>query len=258
MDFSEDGTVALYQIEPSPDGKLVAYSLSDGGSDWRTWHVRDTKTGKDLDDFITYTKFTSVSWTPKGRSFYYSRYPEKTAGKGDGSKAVSIYHHRIGQPQINDTLVYSLPESPRHNPYAEVTEDGEHLIISVSEGFESNAVHVMKSSDPDSVVRLMDKWDGLYGFLGSHDGELFFTTTYQAPNWRVVAVDMNKPEPENWREVIATKEQALDDVELTGGQIFANYLRDAKSFVEVYTPDGQRLKSLELATNTIWNGLLLV
>ncbi len=246
MDFSEDGTVALYQVEPSPNGELVAYSLSDGGSDWRTWHVRDTKTGKDLDDFITYTKFTSVSWMPDGRSFYYSRYPQKSEGKGDGSKAVSVYRHRIGQPQINDTLVYSVPENPRHNPYAEVTEDGSQLIISVTEGYESNAIHVMKSSDPDSVVRLMDKWSALYSFLGSNDGELFFSTTYKAPNWRVVAVDLNKPEPENWREVIAAKEQALDDVELTGGQIFANYLRDAKSFVEVYAPNGERLKSLEL------------
>ncbi|MFK8029187.1 MAG: prolyl oligopeptidase family protein [Gammaproteobacteria bacterium] len=246
MDFSEDGTVALYQIKPSPDGKWIAYSLSDGGSDWRTWHIRNTKTGKDLDEVITYTKFTSVSWTPDGNSFYYSRHPQKAPGKGDGNKAVSVYRHRIGQPQVNDTLIYSLPESPRYNPYAEVTEDGKYLVIGVSEGYNANAVHVMDANDPDDVVRLMDKWDALYGFLGSHGNELFFNTTLGAPNWRVIAVNPDNPDPANWREVVAESTDALEDVELTGGQIFVNYLRDAKSFVEIYTPDGEKLKALEL------------
>ncbi|MEM7083460.1 MAG: prolyl oligopeptidase family serine peptidase [Pseudomonadota bacterium] len=246
MDFSEDGTVALYQVEPSPDGTLVAYSLSDGGSDWRTWRVRNTETGQDLDDFITYTKFTSVSWTPDGRSFYYSRYPAKSDGVGDGSKAVSVYRHRIGQPQINDVLVYSVPENPRYNPYAEVTENGKQLVIGISEGYNANAVHLVDSTDPDNVVRLMDDWDALYWYLGQIDNELYFVTTNQAPNWRVIAVDPNTPSPANWREVVATTDEAIDDAKLTGGQLFINYLRDAKSFVQVHSPAGELLTELAL------------
>lgn len=246
MEFSEDGTVALYQVEPNPDGTLVAYSLSDGGSDWRTWHVRDTRTGKDLDDVIRYTKFTSVSWAPDGRSFYYSRYPQISEGKGDGSKAVSVYHHLLGQSQEKDKQVYALPENARHNPYAYVTDDGKHLVISVSEGFNANAVHVMSADNPQDVTRLMDQWDGLYYFLGKSDDEFFFSTTHNAPNWRVIAVRLDAPEPDRWREVIPEREEAIDDVELTGGQIFASYLRDAKSHVEIYTPDGEVLKTLQL------------
>jgi prolyl oligopeptidase len=242
--LSTDATASLADYSISPDGRFVAYAVSDGGTDWDTWRVREVETGRDLPDVIGDTKFTGVSWLPDASAFYYSRYPRGADGKADDQQQVSVYRHRLGSAQSEDQRVYTVTENPRHNPYGTVTEDGRWLVIAVTHGFESNAIHLRDLAKPEApVVRLFDQWDGIYDFLGVTDGRLFFRTTQGARRGRVIAVD---PATRAVAEIVPEAKQTLYQASLAGGQVIANYLEDARTRVAIYGRDGQRQRDLRL------------
>ncbi len=242
--LSKDGTASLADYSISPDGRYVAYAVSDGGTDWDTWRVREVDTGRELSEVIGDTKFTGVSWLPDASAFYYSRYPKGADGKGDDQQQVSVYRHRIGTSQSTDESVYATPENPRHNPYGTVTEDGRWLVFIVAYGFDSNAVHLRDLAKPDApVVRLLDKWDAIYDFLGAMDGKLYFRTTLAAPRGRVIAIDPAAPAVV---EIVPEAEATLHQASLVGGHVIASYLEDARSRVVVHGQDGRRLRDLSL------------
>ena len=141
--FSEDATIALASWVPSPDGKWLAYSTSDGGTDWKTWRIRNVDTGEDLDDEVSRCKFTGASWSGDSTGFFYSRYPAFEDGTGDGSKTTSVYFHRRGTAQEADEHVYTIPGETTKNPYATVTQDGSYLIISERDGYDANDVYYL-------------------------------------------------------------------------------------------------------------------
>ena len=114
--LSADATASLADYSISPDGRYVAYAVSDGGTDWDTWRVREVETGRDLPDLIGDTKFTGVSWLPDASAFYYSRYPKGADGKGDDQQQVSVYRHRLGAAQADDERVYAITGEPAPQP----------------------------------------------------------------------------------------------------------------------------------------------
>jgi prolyl oligopeptidase len=234
--LSNDATASLADYSISPDGRYVAYAVSVGGSDWDTWHVREVDTGRDLPDLIRDTKFTGVSWMPDASAFYYSRYPKGADGKGDDQQQVSVYRHRLGTAQEADETVYATPDNVRHNPYGLVSEDGRWLVLVISYGFDSNAIHLRDLSKPDApVMRILDKWDGIYDFLGATGNRLYFKTTQGAPRGRVIAIDPAKPEPV---EIVPQAAARLYQASLAGGHVITNYLEDARSRLRVYRMDG--------------------
>ncbi len=234
--LSSDGTASLADYSISPDGRYVAYAVSDGGTDWDSWRVREVDTGRDLPDLIRDTKFTGVSWVPDASSFYYSRYPTGADGRGDDQQQVSVYRHRLGTAQQDDEAVYATPENPRHNPYGLVSQDGRWLVLVISYGFDSNAIHLRDLSKPDApVMRILDKWDGIYDFLGAVGERLYFKTTQGAPRGRVIAIDPARPEPV---EIVPEAQARLYQASLAGGHVIANYLEDARSRLRVYRMDG--------------------
>ena len=243
----DDATISLAAYEASPDGAYVAYGVSDGGTDFKIWRILNVETGEDLDDELRHMKFSGVSWAPDGESFYYSRYPELADGSSDDSRQVSVFQHRLGTAQSEDVHVYSIDADDGQDPYALVTDDGRFLIFNVFEGYSANAVHIRNLEVADSpAIRLLDEWDALYIFLGNRGDELFFETTHQAPNRRVVAIDATNPDPESWREVVPEQENVLAGASLVGGRIVARYLIDAKSQVQLYDLEGQRSGEVEL------------
>ncbi|HRP12633.1 MAG TPA: hypothetical protein PLK37_16530, partial [Terricaulis sp.] len=131
-----DGANAIGSFHPSPDGSLLAYTVQDGGSDWRIVRVIDVATGEALADEVRWAKFTPVEWHPDGRSFYYSRYPEPPAGEMFTALNYNhaVYRHRVGAPQSEDQLIYTRPEHPRDSVRAEVSDDDRWLVITVSRG----------------------------------------------------------------------------------------------------------------------------
>lgn len=244
--FSEDGTVSLSQAIPSPDGELLAYSISDGGSDWRQWRVRNVATGEDLPDMIMHTKFTGVSWSRDSSGFFYSRYPLNETGAADDSKPVGIYYHAIGTQQEEDSDIYALNHETR-NPYGTVTEDGKYLVVTVWDGYASNAVHYLTLDEGSApAIELLVDWDALYIFLGNKDSEFYFQTTNNAPNGRVIAIDIEQPDASAWREVVAEQPEALESATLVGGHVVAQYLKDAQSLVRVHDMDGKHLRDVAL------------
>lgn len=244
--FSKDGTVSLSQAVPSPDGKLLAYSISDGGSDWKQWRIRDIETGEDLPDMLVHTKFTDVSWSRDSSGFYYSRYPIGGNGKADDGRPVSVYYHAIGTTQDKDAEIYAL-DHPTRNPYGTVSEDGRFLVITVWDGYESNAIQYMALDEGSApAVALLDEWDALYHFIGNSGTTLYFQTTNDAPNGRVIGIDVEQPDRDAWEELVAEQEETLEGSGIIGEHIVAEYLKNAQSLVKVHELDGSFVREVAL------------
>ncbi len=168
-------------------------------------------------------------------------------GEADDSQQVSVYYHRIGTPQAEDTHVYSITDHETRNPYAEVTDDGRYLIVGVFDGYDSNGVYYQELGKPDTpVVKLLDEWDALYDLLGNKDDIFYFSTTHDAPKYRIVAVDLKNPAPDNWQEVVPEAEETIEGASLAGGHLIVQYLKDARSLVKVFDLEGQQTREVEL------------
>ena len=245
--FRDDATIALASYEVSPDGRYIAYGVSDGGTDWKTWRIRDIATGEDFPEVLDYIKFSGVSWQEDATGFYYSRFPVGSDGRGDGSKTVSVYYHRVGTDQANDEMVYSIPDHDDRDAYASLTEDQRYLIINVSVGFSTNAVYYRDLRDPNAdVIHLLDAWDARYSFVGNEGSTFYFHTNKSAPRWRLVAVDINTPDPGHWRDIIPESQETLRDVSYVGGRLVGEYLSDAHAMVKVFDTQGLEVREVDL------------
>jgi prolyl oligopeptidase len=249
----EDATIALSQWSPSPDGKLVAYALSDGGTDWNTWHFRRVAEGTDLPVTLKFSKFWPVSWARDSSGVYYSRYPVKagesaaTAERGDDAGRPDVYFHKLDQPQTADRLVYQVTDHPSRVPAAQVTEDGRYLIINLFDGYETNGVLVQDLRKPGARPQpLFVAWDALYNFMGSKGDELYFQTTHAAPLGRVIAVHPDKPQVTAWRSVVPQAAYAISSSGYIGGRILIEYTRDARSVVKLFEVSGAEAGEVKL------------
>lgn len=245
--LAADRTVALAAYAVAPDGRHVAYATSDGGSDWKTVRIRAVDTATDLPDELALVKFTPLSWTPDSQGLYYSRYPLQDAGRGDDSKQVSIWYHAVGTPQASDRFVYAIDDHPTRNPYGAVSDDGRWLVITVSDGFASNGVYLLDLATPDAeAVRLLDRWDARYEFLGNRGREFYFLTTAGAPHGRIVAIDLDHPAPADWRVVVTERAEIIDGATWASGRFVVRYLADAHSLLRLYDADGGAGRELPL------------
>ncbi len=241
--LSKDGTVALTTYVLSDDGSKLAYGLAIAGSDWQEWKVRDVVTGKDLDDHLRWIKFSDVSWSADGRGFFYSRYDEPKPGeKLTGVNYFQkLYYHRLGSPQADDKLIYERKDEKEWGFDGNVTDDGQYLVISIWRGTErKNQIFYRDLSRDDApVVELIQGFEAQFDVI-DNDGHTFWVRTdLNAPRYRVIAIDLRKPERDQWREVIPQSEDVLEGANVIGGQFVANYLHDARSRVLLYDLQGQ-------------------
>ncbi|MBA3947774.1 MAG: S9 family peptidase [Herpetosiphonaceae bacterium] len=249
-ELSTEGTVALTAFDVSDDGQLLAYALSASGSDWQTWQVRDVASGRDLSDHLQWSKFSSAVWTNDGTGFYYCRYD--APAEGMASKETNYYHkvffHRIGTEQAADSLVYERPDQKDWLFDTAHSDDGHYLILYVSKGTQvENGVFFQDlQSEDGTVVELLKDFDASYRFIGN-DGPLFyFMTDCGAPLSRVIAIDIERPDPSYWREVIPETADTLQDVHLVHDRFIAAYLHDAHSRIQLFTSSGTFLRTVEL------------
>jgi len=249
--FSEDGTVALTTLAISRNGRYVVYGLSEAGSDWRTFRIRDVETGADFPETLRWIKFSGAAWMPDYSGFFYSRYPRPTDDTlAAANRNQKLYFHRLGTDQSEDVLIYERPDDPGLGFGAEVTHDGRYLIINVWKGTDTrNRVYYKDLSQPDGpVVRLLDDFDASYEFVGNIGTTFYFLTNLDAPNGRLIAIDISRPERANWRTLIPESGAVLQSVTLAGGRFVVRALEDVKTRLTVHALDGTPLDTIALPT----------
>jgi prolyl oligopeptidase len=251
--LSADGTVSIGSYVLNQDGSRLAYSLSDGGSDWRSWVVLDVATGQKFAERLAGIKFSDISWAPDGQGFFYSRYPESAiAGVYDDTRQVSVWHHEVGSPQSDDRLVYAVDDHQTRNPYGLMSEDGRYLVINLFDGYAANGVYLlpMEAGKPSGkLLRLFDGWDARYEYLGNVAERFLFKTTHDAPRGRIIEVNPGQPDADQWRTLVAERAQAIESATLTGGLLMLRYIVDAHAEVQIFSLQGSDLGRIELPGN---------
>jgi prolyl oligopeptidase len=247
--LSKDGTIALSGFSISDCGKFLAYGLSSGGSDWQEWRIRDVETGKDFPDVIKWVKFSGASWSKDSKGFFYSRYPEpnEKTKLEETNFNQKLYYHRIGTSQAEDILIYERPDQKRWGFSGYVTEDGKYLIITVSQGTDPrNLIFYKDLSQPNSeVVELISEFENDYIFLGNDDTVFYFQTDNNAPRRRIIAIDIQKPEKSNWREIIPQAEETISNANIVGNYLIVSYLKDAYTQTKIYDLSGKFVREVK-------------
>lgn len=245
--FSKDGTTSLGDVAFSEDGSLVAYLISEGGSDWRKGIVLDAKTKKAIGDTLVDIKFSSVAW--KGNEgFFYSSYDKpkgsKLSAKTDQHK---LYYHKLGTSQKSDKLIFGgTPAEKYRYVSGTVSNDGKYLFISVANATSGNKLFVKDLSNPkSSLVTITNNFDGDTGFVNNQGTTLFLETNLNAPNGRLVKVDFKNPQPEHWQDVIPETKNVLS-ITTAGKYLFAKYMVDALSQVKQYDYEGKLIREVKL------------
>jgi prolyl oligopeptidase len=243
--FSEDGTTSLAEIGFSKDGNLIAYAISEGGSDWRKVIVMDANTKEIIGDTLKDIKFTAISW--KGNEgFYYSSYdkPEgsELSAQTDHHK---LYYHKLGTPQNNDQVVFGSDIKRR---YIEgfVTDDDRYLIVTAAVSTTGNELYIKDLTRPDSDFKtIVGNFDNNHALFHNEGSVLYIATNLNAPNTKVITVDAQNPAAQNWKDLIPETEYVLQP-SAGSGYLFANYLKDAISYVRQFDLKGQLVREIVL------------
>ena len=245
--FTEDGTISLGGLSFSENGSLAAYSISEGGSDWRKVLVMNAQSKEIIEDTIVDVKFSGISWL-KNEGFYYSSYDKpkgsELSAKTDQHK---LYYHKLGTSQKEDELIFGgTPEQKHRYVGGRTTQDNKYLIVSASVSTSGNKLFIKDLSDPKSpFITIQKDTDSDTSVIDNVDSKLYLVTNRNAPNKKVVTVDAASPGPENWKDLIEETQNVLR-ASTGGGYIFANYMEDAVSAIKQYTYDGTLVREVAL------------
>ncbi|WP_215810087.1 prolyl oligopeptidase family serine peptidase [Vibrio alginolyticus] len=242
--FSEEGTTSLGEVSFSKDYRLVAYSISEGGSDWRKIFVIDTETKEQLEPEIVDAKFTSISWLGN-KGFYYSSY-DKPQGSELSARTEhhKLYYHELGTPQSEDKVIFGELDTQVHRYVSgTTTTDDRFLIISGAESTSGNRLfYIDLQSELQAIVTLRETTQGDTYLIDSQDATLLLYTNLDAPNGKVVSYNT---QTEQWADVIAEQEQPLE-ISKGGGYLFATYMVDVLSKVQQFNYQGEWIRDVQL------------
>ena len=275
--WAKDGATALADWVPSDNGKLLAYSIQDGGSDWRVIKLMDVTKGKVLKDEIKWAKFTGIAWVGN-TGFLYSRFPEPKEGQAfqQLNTNQAVYFHAIGTPQSADQLVYATPNHPELSHGAEVTHDGRWVVITTAKGTDNKfALHVIPlagqarsmGTGPVTVstadlkkggaviplvrrswraIPLVKGLDHDWRLIEGMGDTLYFMTNKSAPKLKVVKVNLSGPRQPQFTDIISERAETLERARIIGNRLILNYLKDAASTAEVVSLDGKPVRQITL------------
>ena len=245
--FKEDGTISLGGLSFSKNGKMAAYAISEGGSDWRKVLVMNAETKEIVEDTLVDIKFSGMSWY-KNEGFYYSSYDKpkgsELSAKTDQHK---VYYHKLGTKQSEDKLIYGgTPEQKHRYIYGGVTEDDRYLVITPRVSTSGNKLYIKDLTVPNSpLVEILGHTDSDSNIIENVGTKLYIMTNLDAPNQKIVTVDASNPTPENWVDFIPETDNVLSP-STGGGYFFAEYMVDAVSKVLQYDYDGKLVREVEL------------
>ncbi|TXD49925.1 prolyl oligopeptidase family serine peptidase [Polaribacter sp. IC073] len=245
--FSEDGTTSLGGLSFSKDGKTAAYSISEGGSDWRKIIILDVESKNIKEDALVDVKFSGISWY-KNEGFYYSSYTKPTgselSAKTDHHK---LYYHKLGTSQKEDLVIFGNKAAEKHRYVGGyLTEDNTYLIISAAVSTSGNKLFIKNLSEENSELKsIITTTNSDTQVLDNRGSKLYLQTNLNAPNQKIVTVDAENPMQENWVDFIPETENVLQPT--TGaGYFFANYMVNAVSKVLQYDFDGNLIREVNL------------
>jgi prolyl oligopeptidase len=245
--LSPDGSTSLAQFTPSPDAKLLAYAIAEGGADWETVRVRSIATGDDLPDSVSWVRFSDLSWTRDSKGFFYSRYPQPPKNKvlEAALSGQAIYYHRLGTSQSDDVLIYQRQDHPSWIVNATVSDDGRYVFIRTHRGADNNNqlhyIDLGHASAPDvtAVIRpIVETIDAEYTPIGNYQSRLYLRSDKDAPNRRVIAIDLEHSDPDAWKIVVPEQPHAIEHASLIGGRIVIHTLEHVQSRLKLFTLDG--------------------
>ena len=247
--FSDDGTISLGGTSVNNSADMIAFSISDGGSDWRVWKVLDIETGEVLEDEIKWAKFSGASWENDDSGFFYQKYDEP---QGELLKEVNespkLMFHKIGTDQSEDYVVYENPDQPRWSWGINIIEDTNIKILSISEGTDERNRLYIQLNTGEKFIPLIDELIGAYSFIDSKDGILWFYTTEGAPNGKIVNLEI-KNGSFVWNDVIQESENSIRSVNVINNSFVINYLVDTFSSIKIFDLSGSFVRDLELPKN---------
>ena len=243
--FSEDGTTSLGGLSFSKDGSIVAYAISEGGSDWRKIIIMDAISKEIKEDTIVDVKFSGMSW--KGNEgIFYSSY-EKPKGSELSAKTDQhrLFYHKLGTKQKDDKVLFGENEKRRY-VNGSVTEDGKYLVIRASISTSGNELYFKDLSNPNNPIKpIILGFDYDTSVLDHKDGKLLLVTNVDAPNKRIVSANVNNVDSKNWVDVIPETKNVLTPSK-ANGYIFTKYMVDAVSQVKQYDYNGKLIRDIEL------------
>ncbi len=243
--LTEDGTAAVTSQAITQNGNLLAYGVSFGGSDWQEVRIRDLGRGEDLAEVLHHCRFASIAWqyddagVPLG--FFYNRDPEPDPEQpGKPPQNNMLCWHALGTPQEQDKLVYARPDAPDLKFPPHISEDGRFLILHVwHAAIARNRLYYREVDSQGDFVRLIDEPDAYFNFIGNVDDTFYVQTDWQAPNGRVMAIDLAQPERSQWREVLPEQEEILVSAHMAGGKLVVVTMHNAIHRLNLYALDGR-------------------
>ncbi len=243
--FSKNGDITLASYNVSDNGKYIAYSTSEGGSDWRKIFIRDINSGHQLGDTIKWAKFTNISWYKNG--FFYSRYapPEKGKEYTSSNNFQKVYYHKLGTLQKDDKLIYSDTD-PQKLLQAVVSHDEKYLFIRVDKPTEGQQLFFKDLDNKKSdFKKIIDGHLNEFFIVTNIGPQLYVVTNQGAPMQQLVRIDLDHPDVP-WKVILPENDMVLQDAVVSGDQIIAHYMKDAYSVLDRFDMNGIYLAPIDI------------
>jgi len=238
--FSRDGTSSLGSFNFSPNGKYLAYQKSVGGSDWHDIHILDLESGRELNDKISWVKFSEVSWIDGG--FYYARFPAPAAGE-EGTvlaKNQTVYFHQLGTDSSKDKTLYFDRAHPSRGFIINATADNATLILESWDSSGGNSLAIQNNNDKVPTFNsIVADFKNNYNYIGNIEGELYFLTNADAPNKRILSIRADKLAKPAWKTIIKEGEDVISSANIYGNRLVLSYIHNASSKLSIYSTDGK-------------------
>lgn len=244
--LSEKGTISINLISFSEDGKYIAWSKSEAGSDWSELHFTDIVSKQDIPDVMRWVKFSGVEWYKDG--FFYSRYPEPKKGMEFSAKNEyhNVFYHKLGDDQSKDQLIFEDRAHPLRYHNLSITEDGKYMLLYVAEGTDGFELHYKATDTKKGGFKpLFTGFKNKSTVIDHKDGKFYVHTDIQAPKYRLVEIDLANTDESKWKEIIPENDHLLDGIAIGGGKLFANYLQDVSTHIYQYDYTGKMEREIE-------------
>ncbi|MDO5616015.1 MAG: prolyl oligopeptidase family serine peptidase [Cruoricaptor ignavus] len=244
--FSKDGTTSLSGLSFNKKGNLVAYSISEGGSDWNKIIIMNAETKEILDEPIV-AKFSGASWL-EDSGFFYSKYDQPKDGSllSGMTDMHKVYFHKLGTKATEDQLIIGGEDFKRRYMSIGISDDQRYQLLNAANATSGNELYIKDLTNKTDFIPIQKGYDNNTSFVDSKGDVIYLITDKNAPNKKLVKTTIANPRV--WTDVIPESEYVLS-VSTGGGYIFAKYMKDAISYVRQLDYDGKLVREIQLPGN---------